>query len=293
MSNEQITQETVPVDQATTETQPQATQATVANADTPAPQPTESSWKNSISEAYRNDPNIEKFTEIDALAKSYINATRMIGQDKISVPNKNSTEEVWEEAYTKLGRPETPDQYNLNIKSDVVQMDDSAVKSFAEQSHKLGLNNTQAQGILEFYKNSMESNMQRATVDTETAQAQAETELRAEWGKEFDSNVSKASALAKANMNPEILDLQMQDGTRIGDHPEIIKGFAKIAGMLSEDKLVSTESESVNSIKDLQSEISAITNDTTGPYWNNKHPDHAKMVQQVYTLREMAQPKED
>ena len=40
-------------------------------------------------------------------------------------------------------------------------------------------------------------------------------------------------------------------------------------------------------------EITAITNDTTGPYWNNKHPDHAKMVQQVYTIREMAQPKED
>ena len=60
MSNEQITQETVPVDQATTEAQPQATQTTVATADTPAPQ---SSWKESISEAYRNDPSIEKFTE--------------------------------------------------------------------------------------------------------------------------------------------------------------------------------------------------------------------------------------
>jgi hypothetical protein len=288
MSSEQITQETVPVETTSTETtQPTATPTTVSNGDTPA------SWKSSISEEFRNDPNIEKFTEIDALAKSYINATRMIGQDKVAVPNKNSTEDQWNEVYSKLGRPETADKYALNIESEAVAMDEGAIKSFAEQSHKLGLNNTQAQGILEFYKNNMESNMQRATVDTETAQAQAETELRAEWGKEFDSNVSKASALAKANMNPEILDLQMQDGTRIGDHPEIIKGFAKIAGMLSEDKLVSTESESVNSMKDLQSEISAITNDTTGPYWNNKHPDHAKMVQQVYTLREMAQPKED
>ena len=288
MSSEQITQEAVPVETTSTETtQPTAIKSTVSNGDTPV------SWKSSISEEFRNDPNIEKFTEIDALAKSYINATRMIGQDKVAVPNKNSTEDQWNEVYSKLGRPETADKYALNIESEVVAMDEGAIKSFAEQSHKLGLNNTQAQGILEFYKNNMESNMQRATVDTETAQAQAETELRAEWGKEFDSNVSKASALAKANMNPEILDLQMQDGTRIGDHPEIIKGFAKIAGMLSEDKLVSTESESVNSIKDLQSEISAITNDTTGPYWNNKHPDHAKMVQQVYTLREMAQPKED
>ena len=288
MSSEQITQETVPVETTSTETpQPTAIKSTVSNGDTPA------SWKTSISEEFRNDPNIEKFTEIDALAKSYINATRMIGQDKVAVPNKNSTEDQWNEVYSKLGRPETADKYALNIESEAVAMDEGAMKSFAEQSHKLGLNNTQAQGILEFYKNNMESNMQRATVDTETAQAQAETELRAEWGKDFDSNVSKASALAKANMNPEILDLQMQDGTRIGDHPEIIKGFAKIAGMLSEDKLVSTESESVNSMKDLQSEISAITNDTTGPYWNNKHPDHAKMVQQVYTLREMSQPKED
>ena len=288
MSSEQITQETVPVETTSTETtQPTATPTTVSGGDTPA------SWKSSISEEFRNDPNIEKFTEIDALAKSYINATRMIGQDKVAVPNKNSTEDQWNEVYSKLGRPETADKYALNIESEAVAMDENAIKSFAEQSHKLGLNNTQAQGILEFYKNNMESNMQRATVDTETAQAQAETELRAEWGKDFDSNVSKASALAKANMNPDILDLQMQDGTRIGDHPEIIKGFAKIASMLSEDKLVSTESESVNSMKDLQSEISAITNDTTGPYWNDKHPDHAKMVQQVYTLREMAQPKED
>ena len=288
MSSEQITQETVPVETTSTETtQPTAIKSTVSGGDTPV------SWKSSISEEFRNDPNIEKFTEIDALAKSYINATRMIGQDKVAVPNKNSTEDQWNEVYSKLGRPESADKYALNIESEAVAMDEGAIKSFAEQSHKLGLNNTQAQGILEFYKNNMESNMQRATVDTETAQAQAETELRAEWGKDFDSNVSKASALAKANMNPDILDLQMQDGTRIGDHPEIIKGFAKIAGMLSEDKLVSTESESVNSMKDIQSEISAITNDTTGPYWNNKHPDHAKMVQQVYTLREMAQPKED
>ena len=288
MSSEQITQETVPVETTSTETaQPTATPTTISSGDTPA------SWKSSISEEFRNDPNIEKFTEIDALAKSYINATRMIGQDKVAVPNKNSTEDQWNEVYSKLGRPESADKYALNIESEAVIMDEGAIKSFAEQSHKLGLNNTQAQGILEFYKNNMESNMQRATVDTETAQAQAETELRAEWGKEFDNQVAKAGALAKANMNPEILDLQMQDGTRIGDHPEIIKGFAKIAGMLSEDKLVSTESESVNSIKDLQSEISAITNNTDGPYWNSQHPDHEKMVQQVYTLREMAQPKED
>jgi hypothetical protein len=282
MSNEQITQETVPVEQATTET----VQTTTPPVATPTAQPT-SSWKDSISEEYRADPSIEKFTEIDALAKSYINATKMIGQDKIVIPTKNSSQEAWDEAYAKLGRPESAEKYALDVKSDVVPFDDTAIKSFAEQSHKLGLNNKQAQGILEFYKNNMEGSAQQAKIDTETAQSQAEQELRQEWGRDFEGKVKQAGALAKANINPEVLDMTLSNGTRLGDHPEIIKGFAKIANMMSEDKIVATESENVNSVSDIESEISAITNDTDGPYWNKQHPDHDKMVQQVYTLREM------
>ena len=291
MSSEQITQETVPVETTTT-TEPTATPSNVAKSDTPVSpttetQPVAKTWKEAISEEFRNDPNIEKFTEIDALAKSYINATQMIGKDKVAVPNKNSTDDQWNEVYDKLGRPESAEKYSLNAKSEVVPIDDNAIKQFAENAHQLGLNNKQAQGILEFYKNNMEGMAQQAKVDTETAQAQSTQELRQEWGREFDSNIKKAGALAKANMNPEILDMQLKDGMRLGDHPEIIKGFAKIAGMMSEDKIVSTESENVSSNTDVETEISDIMNNKDGPYWNKSHPDHDKMVQQVYTLREM------
>jgi hypothetical protein len=300
MSSEQITQETVPVEkttptetvtptttpttptQLTTETKPEVTTTTTT---------TTSSWKDSISEAYRKDPNIEKFTEIDALAKSYINATKMIGQDKVVIPTNNSTEEHWDEVYAKLGRPESADKYALDVKSEVVNLDETAIKSFAEQSHKLGLNNKQAQGILEFYKNNMEGTAQQSKIDTETAQAQAEQQLRQEWGRDFEGKVKQAGALAKANINPEVLDMTLSNGTRLGDHPEIIKGFAKIAGMMQEDKIVATESENAQSVNNIEEEISSIVNDRNGPYWNKSHPDHDKMVQQVYTLREMLNAK--
>ena len=287
MSSEQITQETVPV-----ETTPVTTAQPTTIASTPISSTTEqpkvaTSWKEAISEEFRQDPNIEKFTEIDALAKSYINATKMIGQDKVAVPNKNSTEDQWNEVYDKLGRPESADKYQLDVKSDVAPIDDGAVKQFAENAHKLGLSNKQAQGVLEFYKTSMEGTAQQSKVDTETAQVQAEQELRQEWGREFESNVQRAGALAKANMNPDILDLELKSGIRVGDHPELIKGFAKIASMMSEDKIVSPESDGANKSADIESEISTITNNTDGPYWNKGHPDHDKVVQQVYTLREM------
>jgi len=286
MSSEQITQETVPVEKTETSTEnTKPVEATIAPST--ETQPVAKTWKEAISEEFRNDPNIEKFTEIDALAKSYINATQMIGKDKVAVPNKNSTEDQWNEVYDKLGRPESADKYSLNAKSEVVPIDEGAIKQFAENAHQLGLNNKQAQGILEFYKNNMEGMAQQAKVDTETAQVQSEQQLRQEWGREFESNVKKAGALAKANMNPEILDMQLKDGMRLGDHPEIIKGFAKIAGMMSEDKIVSTESENVSSNTDVETEISDIMNNKDGPYWNRSHPDHDKVVQQVYTLREM------
>ena len=80
----------------------------------------------------------------------------MICKDKVAVPNKNSTDDQWNEVYDKLGRPESADKYSLNAKSDVVPIDDNAIKQFAENAHQLGLNNKQAQGILEFYKNNME-----------------------------------------------------------------------------------------------------------------------------------------
>jgi len=291
MSNEQITESnTPPVEETTTEptssteTTTETNQDTLVSSTTNNTTQTSKSWKEIISEEYRNDPNISKFTEIDALAKSYINATRMIGADKIAVPNNNFTEDQWNEVYDKLGRPESPNKYKLDFKSDITPVDENAIQSFAEVAHKTGLNEKQAQAILDYYKSNVEQSTQQSRIDTETAQAQSEQDLRKEWGKSYEENIKKAGSLAKANLGAETLDLQLKDGTRLGDHPLIIKGFANIASILSEDKFVGT-SDSNQSVKDYDAEIKAITGDLKGPFWNSGHPDHDKAVQQVLTLR--------
>ena len=127
----------------------------------------------------------------------------------------------------------------------------------------------------------------QAKVDAETTQAQAQQLLRQEWGREYDTNINKAKSLANANLAPEVLELQLSDGSRLGDNVDVIKGFAKIANMLSEDKILSTESENMDKSEDIQTEIDQIMNDKNGPYWNKSHPNHDKVVQQVYTMREM------
>ena len=289
----QITEQTAsPVETTSTptETKTETTQQPISSTTTQL-NTVAKSWKETISEEFRNDPNIAKFTEIDALAKSYINATRMIGSDKVIVPNQNSNEDHWNEVYDKLGRPQSPDKYKFEIKSDVVPFEETSIKQFAENAHKLGLNNKQAQGILEFYKNNVEQSTKQSQIDIETAQAQSQQQLRQEWGRAYDEKLTKAKSIAQTNFSKELLNTQLKDGTVLGDNPEIIKGFANIANLLSEDKIISTESESVNQGRDIQTEISKIMDDKSGPYWNKSHPDHSKMVQQMFTLREMLNGK--
>ena len=289
----QITEQTAsPVETTSTPTEnkTETTQQPISSTTT-QPNTVAKSWKETISEEFRNDPNIAKFTEIDALAKSYINATRMIGSDKVIVPNQNSNEDHWNEVYDKLGRPQSPDKYKFEIKSDVVPFEETSIKQFAENAHKLGLNNKQAQGILEFYKNNVEQSVKQSQIDIETSQAQSQQQLRQEWGRAYDEKLTKAKSIAQANFSKELLNTQLKDGTVLGDNPEIIKGFANIANLLSEDKIISTESESVNQGRDIQTEISKIMDDKSGPYWNKSHPDHSKMVQQMFTLREMLNGK--
>ena len=289
----QITEQTAsPVETTSTptETKTETTQQPISSTTT-QPNTVAKSWKETISEEFRNDPNIAKFTEIDALAKSYINATRMIGSDKVIVPNQNSNEDHWNEVYDKLGRPQSPDKYKFEIKSDVVPFEETSIKQFAENAHKLGLNNKQAQGILEFYKNNVEQSAKQSEINIKTAQEQSQQQLRQEWGRAYDEKLNKAKSIAQANFSKELLNTQLKDGTVLGDNPEIIKGFANIANLLSEDKIISTESESVNQGRDIQTEISKIMDDKSGPYWNKSHPDHSKMVQQMFTLREMLNGK--
>lgn len=285
MSEIQTTETTQPV--ATEQTTTATAQPILSSTEQPTEPVSGKTWKEAISEEYRSNPNIEKFTELDALAKSYINAVSMIGTDKIPLPGKTATDEQWNEVYNKLGRPESADKYTLELKTDVAPVDENVIKGFAQNAHKLGLNNKQAQGILEFYKQTLEGSAKEMSVNMETAQAEATNMLRSEWGKTYDENLRKASSIAQTYLEPELLDTQLRDGSRLGDNPKIIKAFANIANLLSEDKIIGTEADNILQGREVEKEIEELTSDRQGAYWNKMHPNHNKVVNQVLALREI------
>ena len=50
-------------------------------------------WRSQIDESYRDHPSLQHYSDINGLAKSHINAQKMIGADKIVLPGKHASQE--------------------------------------------------------------------------------------------------------------------------------------------------------------------------------------------------------
>jgi len=245
---------------------------------------TNTDWKVSLSDDVKADKSLENIKDINALAKSYIHAQKMVGSDKIPVPNKFATEDDWNAVYEKLGRPKTADGYKFDLPQDK-QVDEVSLKEFSSQAHKLGLLPSQAQGMVKFYNEITAKSLQDADSKALTARETSTKELKQEWGQAFDQKVSQAATLAKSVGATELFNANMADGTKLGDHPVMIKAFAELANKMGEDSIVQASGPTYLTPNQIEKQIGELTQ-TDSAYWDKNHINHQAAVSEVLALRE-------
>lgn len=278
-TTEPVAQSEQPVDVAQ---QPEATpQETVL---TETETPTEVNFKDLISDEYKDEKSLQNFNSVDDLVKSYLSAQRMIGANKIAIPNKMATEEDWKEVFSKLGAPNKPEDYKYSFKED--EINPEQLKAFNETAHRLGLLPQQAERLIKFYNEMNQTNQETAMKTAEQKQMQVENELKKEFGAEYEKRLDQAKKLAVETFGVDMLNnTLLQDGTRLGDNIEVIKAMSMLADKLSEDEIIKGDGVGYMTASELQKEIDELTEDGS-PYWNKSHPNHQKTVDQVYKLRE-------
>ena len=241
-------------------------------------------FKDVIPEKYKDEKALANFTSMDDFVKSYLSAQRLVGANKVAIPNKMATDEDWEEVYSKLGRPAKPEDYKYSFSEEEINQDQ--LKNFNETAHRIGLLPKQAERIIKFYN---EMNTQ-AEVDNqklfEEKQTATMTDLKKEFGPTYTKRLDQAKKLATETLGNEMLNnTVLKDGTRLGDSVEVIKAFSMLADKLSEDEIIKGEGSSYQTASEIEKEISELTEDGS-PYWNKTHPNHAKTVDRVFKLRE-------
>ena len=261
------------------------TEATPQTVLTETEQPKELNFKDLIPENFREEKALDNFNNMEDFVKSYLHAQKLVGADKIPVPNKHATEEDWNEVFKRLGAPSDPNDYKYDFKDQ--EMDQGKIQEFNKTAHRLGLLPKQAQGLIKFY-NEMNINNE-ASQEEAAAQAQmnVEAELKKEFGPQYNKRLDQAKRLAVNSLGEDFLEnTYLKDGSRLGDNLNVIKAFSDLADKLSEDPIIQGDGTSYMTAKDIEKEINELTQEGSA-YWDKNHINHQKAVDEVLKLREM------
>jgi hypothetical protein len=246
---------------------------------------TQNNFQDLIPEEYRGEKSLSNFKDMNDFVKSYLSAQKIVGADKIPVPNKFATEDDWKAVFNKLGAPEKPEDYKYNFKEG--EVDQELLSTFNQQAHKLGLLPQQAESLIKFYNDMNEGSSVQAEEKAAQTRIHTENELKKEFGPQYVKRLDQAKRLASSTLGNDFLEnTLLADGSRLGDNLNVVKAFSDLAEKLSEDEVVKGDSSSYMTANEIEKEINSLTEEGS-PYWTKTHPNHQKAVQEVFKLREL------
>jgi len=212
-----------------------------------------------IPEDLRDHPSLGPIKDVENLARSYVNAQRLIGADKLPMPVNPTTEDL-DNIYSRLGRPESAEGYEIPVDGNIVT--EEVAKSYADIAHNLRLTPDQANGVLEYYRAMVQESGSMSEAAESQQRNNTEMALRKEWGDEFDVRIEDAGKIAKQFGSSDLLEMRLADGTKVGNHPDFIKAFANMAefrsSVTSEDTVADSTISSTLSRREAQAEIESI-----------------------------------
>lgn len=198
-------------------------------------------WRSALPEELRGESVFESIKGKDVnealpvLAKNYVNAQKLVGADRISIPGKNATPEQIAEYHKKLGVPDKPDAYEHKLPEGLKpeQLDTALLTTWKERLHKAGIPKTAAEQIINQY---LEDNAGQINAQ-ETARIESDKQndlsVREKWGDKYDENSNFARHALEQLGTPELAQFFDQSG--LGNHPELVEFFAKAGRAIAED----------------------------------------------------------
>lgn len=246
-------------------------------------------WRSSLPAELQADPSIQMFNDVAALTKSYISAQKMVGSEKISIPNKHATEDDWKQTFEKLGLPKDLKEYELKMEGGI---NPKFKEAFKENAFKAGILPAQAQKLATWFQEVNASSEAEVAKQMKAKYDEDLKGLQTEWGNAFQQNLSKASQVIREAGDPELI--KYLDASGLGNDTKLIKLLAGVANkFMKEDSAVGGNNgmAPVMTPAAAQKAANAIMSDFKHPYHDSQHANHKAAVAEVQSLFEMAHPK--
>lgn len=252
------------------------------------------SWRDSLPDDLKSDPELQPIEDVTTLAKGYVHAQRMVGRDKVALPGKDATPEEWSQFYSKLGRPESPDAYKVpeGAIPENVQVDEKMVKAFHAKAHELGLTQKQAAELVHWQAHLSGEGLQAQQEAQEQAKQDAIAELKKEWGGAYNERLTLARNALQQFGGDEMVAVMEESG--LANNPKVAKFLAEVGKALADDDLIgeakqtafgTTPAEAQRKINELYADPEFMKQ------YLNPVPGHKEAVEQIMALRKLAHPE--
>ena len=236
----------------------------------------------------KDEPSLQTFDSVDKLAKSYVNAVKMIGGNPDNLVSLPQEGESWDEIYNKLGRPDRADGYDFG------EDDEGVMDDFKEFAHTNNLTQNQADNLLDLFSEIQQDEAQREQQEMDDLKVETTMGLQKEWGKNYDGNLDYARRAYAQFGTPELTEIM--DGSGFGNHPEVIKAFSRVGQLLGEEALAVGTGLGRNQMspQSAQEEIQALYSDKefSKAYRDNRDPGHKTAMAKMDRLFKQAYPNQ-
>ena len=276
--------------------QPTTPQATPQQTGQQPPAPKSGGFHDQITdETIRNDPSLQSISSLDDLAKSYVHAQHLVGKDKIALPSNENDHEAWNDVLSKLGRPDSPEKYELPkpAEDSPVHIPEGMDQEFSKKAHELGLTNKQARDLFGWYVSDVaEGQHKQFEQQVGEARQSAEQELRKEFGNAFTDKVQAAHKAVQTYGGDEVLKVLETSG--LGNDPNVVRMFAKLGENLREDTVGGSSPTFGRTPDQATSEMQRLKSDQQfmKVYLDDRATGHAEAVQRMNALYADAYPEQ-
>ena len=243
-------------------------------------------WREIIPEDIRGDASLKDIKDITGLAKSYVNAQKLVGS-KLSIP-KEDDEAAWNDLYGKLGRPESAEKYQVKRPElpEGFRYDENQEKQFLPIAHKLGLNNKQTNALIAW---KAELDKQGHEQYKQGAQEAGEA-LKKEWGNNYDNKIAVAQRVVKDYADKAVVDFL--ESSKLGNNPAFIKFMYDIGSHLVEDggaPRSGGDNGGANTKDEASKKIAALLADPAfaKKYFGQREQGHNEAVEEIFSLRKI------
>lgn len=135
----------------------------------------------------------------------------------------------------KVGAPEKYEDFKV---PEGMELDEKAIEEFTPLAKELNLSQEQAQKLVDFQAKFQEGLLEQQTEAWDTLQDHWRSQVKEDkevGGKAFDESIAAATAALKEFGTPELQEALVTTG--MGNHPEVVRVFARIGKAIGEDKI--------------------------------------------------------